>query len=896
MSSPFLPSPIAYTDFPQGGNATPIIIAGRNPSNAIDVQYTAGYLWLSSLDIVNSDGTTGSGLLYYQGGNSAGTPNWTVSSAAAGAVNTLSDGSTTVLPSGGNIAIVGTGGQITSTSSPASHEIILSIPTNFTAPGSITSTTTVTVGTDLTVTNSATIGNDLTVTDDVVIGGDLAVTGTITFAGLTVAGTVNLNVTGNAATNIGNASGAGLILIDVPSGDLQINGNANEIHIGDDAAANIIVIGSQTGAASLHLQAGTGDMLIDGAVTTAITVGDASQTGTLTFGLSTAGQNINIGSGINASAQVITIANGASAANTTLNIMSGTGTVGAGVIAFGSNPRVTTIGIANVAPSAARTVTLQGGNQAQNDTLTVMGGAASAGTQSVTFFAGNSAGATQSFSVFGGTGAGTINLGTGTTGVKTINIGGTAANVIAIGNTQTTGSVAIGNALTSGTVTIGGTAGTGTITVGGATNATGQTVLINSGASIAGPNVVSILAGATPAANQTLNIMTGVGSAGTYAVNILTGASTGTTQTVAVGTGSARTDITLGGTGANVILINNTSTTGSVAIGQLFTSGTITIGGAAGAGTITLGASTSASGQTINVGSAINTGAQVINVAAGASAADSTVNILSGNASAGTITLNLATSGAVAKVVNIATGVSGNTVNIATGVNTSAQSVNISSGAAAGNSTVSILSGNAASGTQTLNLATGTGGKTVHIADSAGANAVTIGSTNTTSATTINSGSGNTTMVGNVLKTTAPAFLSYLAATATNKTGAGTAYTLGTDALTEVFDRGSNATTAGVFTAPVTGLYFLKSQITLTGCTIATTFVISIVATSRTAIYTFIKAAGSQDESVSVDSLFDMSSTDTAHVTIAVTGEGGDTVDILGGATLLSYFTGYLVA
>jgi len=53
--------------------------------------------------------------------------------------------------------------------------------------------------------------------------------------------------------------------------------------------------------------------------------------------------------------------------------------------------------------------------------------------------------------------------------------------------------VAIGNALTSGTVTVGGTAGTGTITIGQATNATGQTVSINSGASIAGTNIVSIL-------------------------------------------------------------------------------------------------------------------------------------------------------------------------------------------------------------------------------------------------------------------------------------------------------------------------------------------------------------------------------------------------------------------
>jgi hypothetical protein len=151
-------------------------------------------------------------------------------------------------------------------------------------------------------------------------------------------------------------------------------------------------------------------------------------------------------------------------------------------------------------------------------------------------------------------------------------------------------------------------------------------------------------------------------------------------------------------------------------------------------------------------------------------------------------------------------------------------------------------------------------------------------------------------MVGNVLKTTNPAFLGYLAATANNKTGDGTVYTLGTDALTEVYDRGSNFTTAGVFTAPVTGIYDLRAQVTVTGNTIATTFIISIVTTARSYIYTFIKAAGSQDESIAISALADMTATDTAHVTIAVNGEAGATSDILGAASSQTYFCGSLVA
>ena len=50
MTSPFVPSSFMYGDAPQGGGLMPMVIAGRNPSNTIDKQYTAGYLWLSSLE------------------------------------------------------------------------------------------------------------------------------------------------------------------------------------------------------------------------------------------------------------------------------------------------------------------------------------------------------------------------------------------------------------------------------------------------------------------------------------------------------------------------------------------------------------------------------------------------------------------------------------------------------------------------------------------------------------------------------------------------------------------------------------------------------------------------------------------------------------------------------
>src|SRR5690349_12216209 len=101
MSSPLLPSPFQYNDLPQGGALMPMIVAKRDPSDNIDKQYASGYLWLSDL----SQG--GSGTLWVQSGTSAGLPNWnSLSAGVAGALNTLSDGSTQVSPSAGNIAII----------------------------------------------------------------------------------------------------------------------------------------------------------------------------------------------------------------------------------------------------------------------------------------------------------------------------------------------------------------------------------------------------------------------------------------------------------------------------------------------------------------------------------------------------------------------------------------------------------------------------------------------------------------------------------------------------------------------------------------------------------------------------------------------------------------------
>lgn len=480
MSSPFVPSSFTYGDLPQGGALTPIVVAGRVPSNTTDRQYQAGYLWLSSLD------QGGNGTAWIQAGNSAGTPNWTaVSAGSAGGVSTISDGSTQVFPSAGNIALVSTPNQVTVTSSAPSFELIFSIPAAFIAPGSIASTSTLTAGTSLTVGTDATIGDDLTVTDDCLIGGDLTVTGTITFGGITVNGTVDINTAGAGTTTIGNAA-AGAITIDVGTGNFALNGGGNTVGIANDGAANLVTVGSTTGVASLTLQAGTGDMTLTGATTTQILIGSTTQTGLIVLGRSTAGQDIDIGSAINASAQVIDIANGASAANSTVNILSGTGTAGAGTLALGNNPRVTVAGMTDVAPAASRTTTIGGGTvvvAAVTDTIdigpdgattnansvktvnvntggvtlgqvltNIATGAVTSGTHTTAVASGNRAAGTMALNLMTGTGTKTANLGNAdgltTFNVDAITLINDSINVDTSINTGTsTGNVLIGNAL-----------------------------------------------------------------------------------------------------------------------------------------------------------------------------------------------------------------------------------------------------------------------------------------------------------------------------------------------------------------------------------------------------------------------------------------------------------------
>ncbi len=487
MTSPFLPCPFTYGDAPQGGSVMPMIIAGRDPSNTTDVNYASGYTWLSDL----SQGGTGN--LFVQEGFIAGVPTWVALSAgAAGGVSTISG----VSPIGGNINMSSTPNQVIATPSLPSHEVIFSLSPILKAPGSLEVNSSLLVGTTLTVTGDADFGDDVTIADDLTVTGDLIVNGAIVLAGLTVAGTVELNITGNADTSIGNPIGSGAILIDTPSGDFTLNGNGNEIHIGDDPAANLIFIGNDTGATEVTIAAGTGDMLLTGAVTSTITIGDAAQTGLISLGVSTDGQDIDIGSAINTAAQVIDIGNGASAGNSTVRILSGIGTSGVGQVLIGNNTRVTVASLADVAPAASRTTTVGGGTivTAVTDTIdigpdgattnagavktvnvntggvtlgsvltNIATGAVTSGTHTTAIATGNRAAGTMAVNLLTGTGTKTLNIGNAD-GLTTSNILGphnvnvSQNNNTAINSGTSSGTVTIGNSL-AGAITVDTAAG-----------------------------------------------------------------------------------------------------------------------------------------------------------------------------------------------------------------------------------------------------------------------------------------------------------------------------------------------------------------------------------------------------------------------------------------------------
>ena len=142
--------------------------------------------------------------------------------------------------------------------------------------------------------------------------------------------------------------------------------------------------------------------------------------------------------------------------------------------------------------------------------------------------------------------------------------------------------------------------------------------------------------------------------------------------------------------------------------------------------------------------------------------------------------------------------------------------------------------------------------------------------------------------------TSQPAFLANLGSTDTNETGDGTSFSLGdTDvgtALTEIFDNGGDftpgASGGAIFTAPVTGKYYLSAQFQVAGGTSITVYTTRIVTSNRTYYSQVIldAAAVVSQYAIPHNVLADMDASDTAIITVSTTDSGGKVDDIFGNA------------
>jgi len=476
-----------------------------------------------------------------------------------------------------------------------------------------------------------------------------AITSVGTLTGLTMGGALAMGANNITMTGALGATGAGRLSkgwftdLDVTNAVTAagITSPAGTALTLDSNSTESVNIGTNANAKTITIGNGTlGTSLVLNAGTGNIDIGNNAFARTVNLGTGGAIQNLNIGGTF---ANVIRIGDTQSAGSISL----GAAMVG-GTIGLGGTAQTGAIDIGNPANTAAQTINIgTGGTGAKAINI---GGGAQAGA--ITIGGGSQTGA---INLGDGSGTQTLNLGTGVTNPKTINIGtgagmtnpinigGTGANAIRIADTQAAGYLSLGAAMTGANINIGGTgAQTGNIDIGAGTGA------------------------------QKINIGTG----GTGA------------KTIAIGTGTVANTISVGGNGANVITIGNAQADGSIALGAAMVGGTIGLGGTAQTGAIDIGNPANTAAQTINIGTG-GTGVKTISI--GGTAAN--VVGIGNTQTAGSISLGAAMTGGT-----IALG--GNGTNAITIGGIGAQTGAIGIGPGTGAQTISL--GTNASGAKTI--------------------------------------------------------------------------------------------------------------------------------------------------------------------------------------------------
>lgn len=319
-------------------------------------------------------------------------------------------------------------------------------------------------------TNGLNIGT--AVTNKAITIGQSANTGNLALIGGT--GGITLTTSSTGTILIGSDTSTGNI--DIASGVGATSARSVNVATGG-TGAKTLTLGSTATTSTSTLQSGTGGIVISSQTTGTIQIGNDTGTGTIFIGSSTGARQIDIGNGATSTATVNIVGSAATGART-INI--GIGGTGAKTIVIGSSSVAgtavgiqagTTLGV-NIATDAVATpVNIATGTTA--GTVSVGTGTAS---QTLNFGTGNAAktvgvGSTSSSS------ATTVQAGTGNLTLSTaattgnINVTNTANGALNLFNDTGTGTVNIVGSTATGarSINIGtGTSGIKTITIGAA--------------------------------------------------------------------------------------------------------------------------------------------------------------------------------------------------------------------------------------------------------------------------------------------------------------------------------------------------------------------------------------------------------------------------------------------
>lgn len=287
--------------------------------------------------------------------------------------------------------------------------------------------------------------------------------------------------TGDIAVNGGDltSTSATFNLLDSGQTTLNVGRSASNINIGNVASGNSVTVGSQTGASSLNLYAGT----------TPGSINIESNTGAIYIGNTAFARAVSLGTGNNTTLQNVII--GSDASTSTTEIHGGV----VGVFLTGSASTPITIG----GQTATANITL--GRSTKSNTISIGGGTTET------------------------TAAQTIQIANGTTSAG----GSTTVSIATGGAASSAYGVAIGGASSTGTITVGQSTGTNTINIGTGQTATGLTQTINVGNSATGTGKATITIGNTNGASSIV-LNTGTGNTLTLGGSLSTGSVAGSLE------------------------------------------------------------------------------------------------------------------------------------------------------------------------------------------------------------------------------------------------------------------------------------------------------------------------------------------------------------------------------